>query len=141
MHAFSSVAVAPLVGLCLLVGACHDGDRAASANVPDIPIYPGATLREAVVGPNLDPTEYYVVTGVPERDVRSWYRARMPRAGWTANDDADDSLVFYHTDKGCYGFVGVFTRPDGNVELQVSEQRADTPCFPYLTPDPTGGTE
>jgi hypothetical protein len=134
----ATIVALALVGLGL-VGCRERANR--SANVPDVPIYPGAVLREAVVGEDLDPTEYYVVSGTTENEILQWYRQRMPEAGWEASGDPDGTFVFYHTVEGCYGFVGTVARGDGTVELQVSEQRSGTRCYPYFTPDPTYGTE
>jgi hypothetical protein len=104
-----------------------------SANVPDVPVYPGAVLRMADVRPDLDPTEYYTVTGATSAEVGAWYREQMPRRGWNPTSDPESDFVSFQTVEGCYAFVGTFALPDGGVDLQISQQRAGTPCYPYAT--------
>lgn len=123
------------------VAGCRSRGAATSENVVDVPVYPGAVLRDSVVGVDLDPTEYYVVSGAPAADVQAWYEERMPEHGWEPSTEPDEGFVIYHTEEGCYGFVGVFARPDGTVDLQISQQRAGTPCYPFVTPDPNAGSE
>lgn len=98
-----------------------------------MPIYPGAVLEQSVVGDELDPTEHYGITGASAAEVIAWYAAEMPPRGWTAASDPLADFVQYHTVEGCYAFVAVYARDDGSVEIQLSRQRADSPCVPYVT--------
>lgn len=118
----------------LAVTACgRSGGAGRSENVPHVPVFPGAQLREAAIGPDRDPTESYVVRNASQAEVLAWYRERMPAMGWSPSTDADDAFVIYQTAEGCYGFVAAYENPDGSVDLQISEQSPDTPCEPYVT--------
>ena len=125
------------LAVTLAVAACSRGGATQrSAQLPHVPVYPGAQLIESVVAPERDPTEYYVVRDASAAEVLAWYKEQMPGAGWTASTDANDAFVIYHTAEGCYGFVAAYANADGSVELQLSEQAQGTPCQPYVTSEP-----
>jgi len=126
-----------LAGAFCAASACARSEPGqASPHLPHIPVYPGAQLLQSVIRPHQDPTEYYLVADASQDEVLDWYRRRMSEEGWSASTDPDEDFVIYHTAEGCYAFVAAFANPDGTVELQLSQQDPDTPCYPYVTSEP-----
>jgi hypothetical protein len=133
-----------LASALLLAAGCRPAEPGPSANVPDIPVYPGARLgqqvaADATVAPTLegprDPVDFYVIPGAAAADVLAWYRQQMPKHGWTPVSDPADDVVLYTTAAGCDGFV-VVTQVDRDVELQLSQQNPAVPCEVVPTEDP-----
>ncbi len=118
------------VSVAWTLAACGRGP-AGSANVPGIPVYPGARLTQQSSVPDQDPIDTYLVPDVTEDTVLDWYREQMPKHGWRAN------VVLYVDRQGCYGFVMATQNPNGqDVLLQLSQQRPGTACLDF-TPGPT----
>lgn len=120
----------------------------ASANVPGIPVYPGAELIDAWPASSIqtpshslsddtsrDPTDFYYVPDVDVTSVVNWYAERMPAMGWRAVGDPMQDVVLYNDRQGCYGFVGV-SAVEGGVDLQFSRQDPATPCQIIPTTNP-----
>lgn len=126
-----------LLLVLFLVAACS-GPAPTSRNVPDIPVYPGARLTSQSNEPDRDPIDTYTVPDTSESTVLAWYREQMPKHGWQPTTDAFDNVVIYRNQAGCYGFVMATQATNGqDVLLQLSQQRADTPCI-AITPGTPG---
>lgn len=121
-------AASALLSTLLLVAACS-GRASPTRNVPDIPVYPGARLTSQSNEPDRDPIDTYTVPDTSESAVLAWYREQMPKYGWEPTTDAFDNVVIYRNQAGCYGFVMATQATNGHdVLLQLSQQRAQTPC-------------
>lgn len=107
----------------------------SSANVPDIPVYPGAQLEAQITDDDRDPTDTYYVRGATEAEVLDWYAREMPKAGWHPITDEKDNVILYNDEAGCYGFV-MSTQQNGDVFLQLSQQRPGSFCMPDMPLDP-----
>ncbi len=125
-------------GLALSLLAACSRSPAGSANVPDIPVYPGARLTEQTNLPDQDPIDTYTVPDVAEAEVLAWYREQMANHGWHAKTDPSDNVVLYVDEEGCWGFVMATQTTNGrDVLLQLSQQRPGTTCVAF-TPAPPG---
>ncbi len=120
--------------LAAVVAGCRPGPG-TSENVPDIPVYAGADLVAAAVEEGRDPTETYLVTGASAQVVHGWYVREMRQRGWTPTTAEADEVILYVDPDGCYGLVSVVQDGD-DVQLQISQQEAGTPCIRPIRGNP-----
>jgi len=148
------------IATVVIANGCAD-HATVSTNVPGIPVYPGAELRdqwlpqsgdgtptaadpqtiEDMKGQERDPVDFYFVAGADQAAVLAWYREQMPAHGWRPVSDPDDEVVIYNDAQGCHAFVSVTKVDEGTpgVDLQLSRQNPSTRCEVIPTTDP--GTE
>lgn len=143
---FTIVAVLTMCALaCGLTGggksddAGESGGGTGSADWPwdDVPLYPAADETSIADWEDLsvdmafeEVTGRYFETPDGTEDVLTFYKAEMPRKGWTGGENAelvnDFSSVHWKSEAGeAVAIITISTDPDGNVRVMAI--RADKP--------------